>query len=73
VDCTICELAGTIAKVTGFTGRLTFDRSKPDGTPRKLMDISRLASLGWKASIALEDGLKDTYAWFLAHQDDFRQ
>jgi GDP-L-fucose synthase len=59
VDCTIRELAETVARVTGFQGRLTFDASKPDGTPRKLMDVSRLAALGWRASISLEDGLRD--------------
>jgi GDP-L-fucose synthase len=73
VDCTIRELAETIAKVTGFRGDLVFDGSKPDGTPRKLMDVSRLAALGWRASIGLEDGLRDAYAWFLAHGADARQ
>jgi GDP-L-fucose synthase len=68
VDCTIRELAQTIAKVTGFTGRLVFDASKPDGTPRKLMDVSRLRALGWQASIGLEDGLRDAYRWFVQHQ-----
>ena len=68
IDCTIRELAETIARVTGFTGRLVFDASKPDGTPRKLLDVSRLASLGWKATTSLEDGLRSTYAWFLRHQ-----
>jgi GDP-L-fucose synthase len=63
-DCTIRELAETIARVTGFKGRLSFDASKPDGTPRKLMDVSRLEALGWKAGIALEDGLCDAYAWY---------
>lgn len=72
VDCTIRELAETVAKVTGFQGRLTWDTSKPDGTPRKLMDVSRLKSLGWEASISLEDGLRDAYRWFLDHQDSFR-
>ncbi len=72
VDCTIHELAETIAKVTGFRGKLGFDASKPDGTPRKLLDVSRLAALGWKARIKLEDGLRDAYEWFLQHQDDFR-
>ncbi|MBK1688160.1 GDP-L-fucose synthase [Rubrivivax gelatinosus] len=67
VDCTIRELAETVARVTGFQGRLTFDASKPDGTPRKLMDVSRLAALGWRAGIGLEDGLRDAYAWFLEH------
>ena len=65
IDCTIRELAETIAKVTGFKGRLEFDATKPDGTPRKLMDVSRLAGLGWKASIKLETGLKNTYEWYV--------
>lgn len=68
VDCTIRELAETIAQVTGYTGRLVFDARKPDGTPRKLLDVSRLAALGWRATIGLEDGLRDAYAWFLAHR-----
>jgi len=72
VDCTISELAETIARVTGFTGALSFDASKPDGTPRKLMDVSRLKSLGWQAGISLEDGLRDAYQWFLEHRDSFR-
>ena len=68
VDCTIRELAETVASVTGFTGQLSFDASKPDGTPRKLMDVSRLHSLGWQASISLEDGLKNAYSWFKENQ-----
>ena len=71
-DCTIRELAEAMARVTGFKGRLVFDTSKPDGTPRKLMDVSRLERLGWKARIPLEAGLKDTYQWFLAHGDALR-
>ncbi len=71
-DCSIRELAETIAKVTGYQGVIKFDASKPDGSPRKLMDVSRLKSLGWEASISLEDGLSETYRWFLQHQDDFR-
>lgn len=67
VDCTIRELAETIAKVTGFQGRLAFDATKPDGTPRKLMDVSRLKALGWTAQIWLEDGLRDAYAWYAAN------
>jgi GDP-L-fucose synthase len=62
-DVTIAELAQTVARVVGYTGRVTFDTSKPDGTPRKLMDSSRLNALGWKARMALEDGLA------LAYQD----
>jgi GDP-L-fucose synthase len=61
VDCTIRELAQTIAKVTGFTGRLTFDTTKPDGTPRKLLDVSKLKALGWVPSITLEQGLAEVY------------
>lgn len=73
VDCTIRELAETMAKVTDFTGTLTFDSSKPDGTPRKLLDVSRLKALGWQASISLEEGLRSTYEWFLKNQDNFRR
>ena len=65
-DVSIADLARMVAEVTGFQGRLGFDTSKPDGTPKKLMDVSRLARLGWSASIPLEQGLRDTYAWFLA-------
>ncbi len=65
VDCSIRELAETIAKVTGYQGTLRFDASKPDGTLRKLMDVSRLRSLGWEASISLEKGLSDAYRWFV--------
>lgn len=72
VDCTIRELAETVARVTGYTGKLGFDVSKPDGTPRKLMDVSRLAALGWSAGIGLEEGLRDAYGWFLANRDAFR-
>jgi GDP-L-fucose synthase len=64
-DCTIRELAEIIARVTGFEGRLDFDAAKPDGTPRKLMDVSRLTALGWRAGVALEDGLRDTYRWYV--------
>jgi GDP-L-fucose synthase len=64
-DVTIRELAETVARVTGFKGSLGFDASKPDGTPRKLMDVSRLARLGWRASIGLEQGIEGTYQWFL--------
>lgn len=66
-DCTIRELAETLAAVTGYRGRLRFDPSRPDGTPRKLLDVSRLAALGWRARIPLEAGLRDTYAWFRDH------
>ena len=72
LDCTIRELAETIAKVTGFNGQLEFDSTKPDGAPRKLMDVSRLKDLGWSASVSLEEGLKRSYQWFLDNQDNFR-
>ncbi len=72
IDCTIYELAETIARVVGFNGELVFDSSKPDGSPRKLMDVSRLRALGWQASISLEDGLRDAYQWFLDNQGRFR-
>ncbi|HJV25565.1 MAG TPA: GDP-L-fucose synthase [Aromatoleum sp.] len=72
VDCTIRELAETVARVTGFRGRLVFDASKPDGTPRKLLDVSRLDALGWRASISLEAGLRNAYGWFVENQDRFR-
>ena len=71
-DCTIAELAQLVADVTGFTGRIEFDQSKPDGTPRQLLDVSLLHSIGWSDGISLPAGLKDTYAWFLEHQADFR-
>lgn len=73
IDCTIKELTETVAKVVGYQGEIHWDTSKPDGTPRKLMDVSRLERLGWKAQISLEEGLTKTYAWFLANQDSFRR
>lgn len=73
VDCTIREMAETMAKVVGFKGDVAFDSTKPDGTPRKLMDVSRLADLGWRYSVSLEDGLTHTYQWFLANQNNFRK
>ena len=71
-DVTIRELAETIAEVAGFKGRLVFDSSKPDGTPRKLLDTSRLTSLGWKPKIRLRAGIEQTYAWFKEHVADAR-
>lgn len=73
VDCTIKELTETIAKVVGYTGEIVWDSSKTDGTPRKLMDVNRLKSLGWQYSIDLEPGLKQTYDWFLDNQESFRK
>ncbi len=67
-DLTIAELAETIRGVVGFNGKLTFDRSKPDGTPRKLLDVTRMSELGWKAGIPLRSGLEGVYQEFLAAQ-----
>ncbi len=67
-DVTIRELTETVAAVTGFAGQISWDASKPDGTPRKLMDVSRLAALGWRARIALREGIERTYASFLAEK-----
>ncbi|KIZ35197.1 GDP-L-fucose synthase [Stutzerimonas stutzeri] len=72
VDCTIRTLAETIASVTGFKGQLIFDSNKPDGAPRKLMDVSRLKSLGWEASITLEDGLRNAYGWYVSNVEQAR-
>lgn len=72
VDCTIRELAETLKKVIGLEATLVFDTTKPDGTPRKLMDVSRLKQLGWQAQIGLEEGLAKTYQWFLSNQDNYR-
>ena len=71
-DISIRELARLIAKVVGFEGSIRTDPNKPDGTAKKLLDISRLATLGWQASIDLEEGLQQTYEWFLANQHQFR-
>lgn len=71
-DCTIRELAELIADVTCFKGRIVFDATKPDGTARKLMDVSKLERLGWKASTGLREGLADSYAWFVRQQGEIR-
>lgn len=71
-DCTIAELAQIMKKIVGFAGELVFDPAKPDGAPRKLLDVSRLKALGWQYSIGLEQGLKETYAWFVDNQDRIR-
>jgi GDP-L-fucose synthase len=69
-DVTIRQIAETIAHVVGFEGKLVFDSSKPDGTPRKIMDSSRIRALGWKPEISLEDGLASSYQWFIEHVAD---
>jgi nucleoside-diphosphate-sugar epimerase len=72
-DISILELAQRVAQVVGYAGEILTDPGKPDGAPRKLMDVSRLARLGWQARIPLEEGLKGTYAWFLQQNaDDLR-
>jgi len=73
IDCSIRELAETLKRVVGFQGRLVFDVSKPDGAPRKLLDVSRLSELGWQASIELKTGLQSTYEWLLQNQDLLRE
>ncbi|UIY43232.1 GDP-L-fucose synthase [Methylobacterium radiotolerans] len=72
-DCTIRQLAEALARVIGYAGELAFDATKPDGTPRKLMDVSRLRAMGWRPEIALEDGLRQTYEWFLENQSGIRR
>ncbi len=64
-EISIAELAGTVQRAVGFEGRLVFDPTKPDGTPRKLMDSGRIRALGWKPEILLDEGLRDAYQWFL--------
>lgn len=73
IDCTIREMTETMAKVVGFKGDIIFDSSMPDGTPRKLMDVSRLKNLGWEYSTDLSTGLSKTYQWFLQNQQNFRK
>jgi GDP-L-fucose synthase len=64
VDITIRELAEVIGKVSSFRGRILFDSSKPDGTPRKVLDVSKISALGWRARISFEAGIRDTYLWY---------
>ena len=72
-DVTIAELARTIREIVGFHGRLAYDRSKPDGTPRKRLDVTRMARLGWRAKIDLPPGLADTYRWFAGVESGVRE
>ncbi len=72
VDCSIRELVEIVAKVVGYEGVIEFDSSKPDGAPRKLLNVDRLTALGWRYTIELEEGLVSTYQWYLNHQDDYR-
>ena len=73
VDCTISEMAHTMAEVVGYKGKITFDTTKPDGAPRKLMNVDTLKKVGWTYNIELKEGLASTYEWFLEHQEDFRE
>ena len=72
IDCTIRNLVETVAEVVGFEGVINFDTTKPDGAPRKLMDVNRLKSLGWQYSVSLENGLAKSYQWFIDNQGKFR-
>jgi GDP-L-fucose synthase len=71
-DIAIADFARLIAEVVGFGGQIKFDRSRPDGAPRKLLDVSRIHALGWHAAIPLREGLKRMYADFVAHYDTIR-
>lgn len=73
VDCSIKTLTELVAKVIGYKGQIVWDVSKPDGTPRKLMNVEKIKQLGWRYNISLEEGLIRTYKWFLSHQQDFRK
>lgn len=72
-DITIRELAATIQKIVGHSGEIIWDDTKPDGTPRKLMDVSKMHSIGWKHKINLEEGIQKTYNWFLENIENFKQ
>lgn len=72
-DLTIEELALTIQRVVGHKGEVVWDKTKPDGTPRKLMDISKMHALGWKHQVELQEGIEKTYAWFLENQDNYKE
>lgn len=73
IDCTIKELSDLLVNIIGYQGRIVYDASKPEGPARKLLDVSRLQALGWSSSISLEDGLQNTYTWYLKHQTACRQ
>jgi nucleoside-diphosphate-sugar epimerase len=72
-DVTVGDLARMIAGVVGFSGRISFDPARPDGAPRKLLDTSRLTTLGWRPAIALEEGIRQSYEWYLQHRDELRE
>ncbi|MCB2141091.1 GDP-L-fucose synthase, partial [bacterium] len=70
IDCTVMELAQQIEKVVDFNGKIVFDTTKPDGTPKKLLDVSKLNLMGWKSKIGLDDGIQRTYSWYLEKTDE---
>lgn len=72
VDLTVAELAESIKSIVGYEGQIRYDQTRPDGVPRKLLDVSRLHALGWRHGIPLEDGLRQTYVWFKIHRSDAR-
>ncbi|MEX1664411.1 GDP-L-fucose synthase [Zhongshania arctica] len=72
VDCSIAELAYTVANIVGFEGQIIFDKTKPDGAPRKLVDVSRLKGMGWQSKTTLEEGLRLTYEWYLKNEANIR-
>ena len=72
-DVTILELAEIVRQIVGFQGGIRLDASKPDGTPRKLLDVARLSALGWTAKTSLQDGIRATYDWFVSHETSLRQ
>ena len=72
-DLTIKELAEIIQKIFGHTGEIVWDSSKPDGTPRKLMDVSKMKTQVWEAAINLEEGIKETYEWFLENKGNVKE
>jgi GDP-L-fucose synthase len=72
-DVAIADFAARIARLVGFTGRILFDPARPDGVPRKVMDVSRLAALGWRAPTGLDAALAQYYRWYLAHESQLRR
>jgi GDP-L-fucose synthase len=73
LDCTIKELTDTMADVVNYKGKIVWDTTKPDGAPRKLMDVSRLQKLGWTSQISLKEGLSKSYDWFIENQNNYRR
>jgi len=73
VDLSIFDLAKMIQEVVGHTGQISWDSTKPDGSPRKLMDTSKMEALGWKSRVSLKEGISETYDWFLEHQDSLKE